>query len=149
MRKRVLASFILLYAIVLLSGCTHGGQDISVADAWARPGRTGGNSAVYFTITNALPEADTLLGVEGVAADSVELHRSSLDASGTMRMRPVESVPLAAESTVTFETGGLHVMLVGLKQDLSAGDTLRLTLDFQNHPDLTLDVRVREIPEVP
>lgn len=147
MRKRVFSSFILLCAILLSSGCALETQDITVTNAWARPGKTGGNSAIYFTITNALPDADTLLAVEGDAADSIELHRSSMDANGIMLMRPVDSVPLATGSTIVFEPGGLHLMLVGLKQDIKAGDVLHLTLEFQNHPDLTLDVEVRDTTE--
>jgi len=59
-------------------------------------------------------------------------------------MIPQESVPLAAGAKVEFKPGGLHVMLIGLKQDLKVGDQFELTLHFKNHADIVLKVIVKE-----
>jgi copper(I)-binding protein len=36
------------------------------------------------------------------------------------------------------------VMLIGLKQDLKAGDKISLTLQFGNHEDITLTIPVMD-----
>ena len=46
----------------------------------------------------------------------------------------------------TFEPGGLHVMLVGLKQDLKTGDEIEITLHFKNYQDLPVRVPVQDTP---
>lgn len=144
MRIKMTAFCILLLGSALLSGCTPRTNEITIKDAWARPGKTGSNSAVYFTIDNPLPNPDALLKAEGDIAESVELHESSMDDQGTMMMRPLESVSIDAKTKVEFKPGGLHVMLFSLKRDLNAGDQFNLTLHFQSNPEITLQVQVKE-----
>jgi copper(I)-binding protein len=74
----------------------------------------------------------------------VELHLSQLGENGEMQMIPQASVPLIAGAGAEFKPGGLHVMLIGLKQDLKAGDEFELTLHFKDHADITLKVIVKE-----
>ena len=61
-----------------------------------------------------------------------------------MEMIKQESVVLPADGEVEFKPGSYHVMLIGLKQDLKAGDEITLTLHFKNHEDITLTVPVLE-----
>ena len=51
---------------------------------------------------------------------------------GKMEMKPVEGqqVPVPAGATVSFEPGGLHVMVMGLTTDLQEGDEVDFTLTF-------------------
>jgi copper(I)-binding protein len=41
-----------------------------------------------------------------------------------------------------FEEGGPHAMLFGLNPAVQAGGTVRITFDFDNAPDVTMDVPV-------
>ncbi len=141
---KLTAFCILMLGGALISDCATRTNEITIKDAWARPGKMGSNSAVYFTIDNPLPNADALLKAEGDIAESVELHESSMDDQGTMMMRPLELVPIDAKTKVEFKPGGLHVMLFSLKHDLNAGDQFTLTLHFQSNPDITLPVQVKE-----
>lgn len=59
-------------------------------------------------------------------------------------MNQVLSVALDAGSEVTFEPGGLHVMPVGLKEELKVGDVIELTLHFKKHADIPVSVSVAE-----
>jgi copper(I)-binding protein len=59
-----------------------------------------------------------------------------------MKMRPVPSVALDTGKPVTLKPGGLHVMLMGLKAPLKAGDSFPLTLTFTHAPPLTVTVKV-------
>ena len=60
-----------------------------------------------------------------------------------MKMVHQMNVPVPTGETV-FKTGDLHVMLIGLKNDLNPGDTFTLTLSFENAGERILNVTVRE-----
>lgn len=133
-----------LMTMLLLSSCsTPATEGLEVRDAWARPAPQGGNGAVYFVIRSSI--ADEITGVTSDVAESVEMHESQMTGD-VMEMRQVQSVPLDAGEQVTFEPGGLHIMLVGLKEDLKTGDEFDLYLRFKNHEDLTVSVAVTDTP---
>ena len=129
-------------AALLLASCTASAPPaIDVQDAWARatlPGQT--SSAAYFTISNS-GGPDQLLSVSSSAA-SASLHSTSMD-NGVMRMRPVQTLDIPANSTVVLKPGGTHVMLMGLKQPLAAGSTLPLQLKFAKSGVRDVNVAVR------
>jgi copper(I)-binding protein len=98
---------------------------------WARAtvaAQTG--SAAYLTIHNAGRTADRLLAVSTPAAASASLHSSSVT-GGIMRMRPAGALPIGPGQAVKMKSGGLHIMLIGLKAPLKAGQKLPLSLKFQ------------------
>ncbi len=115
-----------------------------VSGAWARPGTAGENSAAYFTINNPTPDPDHLIGASSAIAQEAQLHLSEVDANGVASMHPQEAVEIPAGWQVTFEPGGLHVMLIGLHQDLEPGDVFTLTLEFENagSVDVLIEVQV-------
>ena len=131
-------------AILFLNACSAP-KGIAVRDAWMRPTAAGENGAVYFVLENDSTDQDELIKASSDLANAVEIHESSM-AAGTdvMRMNQVSSVALDASSEVTFEPGGLHVMLVGLKKELKVGDVIELTLHFQKHADIPVSVSVAE-----
>lgn len=140
--KRILVS--VLTIVVLLSGCAAPATEgVEVRDAWARPAAQGGNGAVYFIIRSSA--ADELVGVASDVADAVEMHES-LMSGDVMEMHHLQSVPLKAGEEVVFEPGGLHIMLIGLKQDLKLGDEFQITLQFKNDEDIQLRVPVQDTP---
>jgi copper(I)-binding protein len=158
--------FCILVVLLVLSACASPastGPSISVENAWARPAATGSmsemggtpemptmpgmsgngtNSAVYFVIVNDGGEADTLVGASTEVASSVELHQTRMQGD-VAEMVPVPQVDVPARGRVEFKPGGYHVMLVGLKQDLQEGDTLKLTLQFEKSGEIQLAVPVR------
>ena len=127
----------------LLSACGVK-EGIEVSDAWARTGMQGGNGAVYFVIENHNATMDELIGAASSVADAVEVHESKMDGD-MMMMNHMESVALEPSQKVEFKPGGYHVMMIGLKQDLKAGDEIEITLQFKNSPDITLTVPVKEL----
>src|SRR5690606_35945517 len=86
--------------------------------------------AGFLTLVNRGGEDDRLTGARTPIAERVEIHTHRVE-DGVMRMRPVEGgVALPAGGTVTFEPGGLHLMMIGLDRKLVAGESVPLTLDF-------------------
>ena len=134
--------FVVIALTLVLAACGAGGSgELGVNGVWARPGLAGGNSAVFFVIDNPGQE-DLLLAASSDVAVAVELHKTIMEA-GNMRMVHQMNVPVPTGETV-FIPGDLHVMLIGLKNDLQPGDAFTLTLDFETAGEKSLDVVVRE-----
>lgn len=132
----------MLVTALLLSAC-GAREGIEVSDAWARTATQGTNSAVYFVIENHNADADELIGVASNLADAVEVHESKMDGD-VMTMQQMESVTLDPSVKVEFMPGGLHVMLIGLKQDINVGDEIVVTLQFNNSPNITMTATVMD-----
>ena len=67
-----------------------------------------------------------------------------MGADETMAMHPQESVTVPSRGQVTFEPGGLHMMLVKLQGDLVEGEEIELTLRFREAGEMTLQVPVEQ-----
>jgi len=118
-------------------------KGIEIHGAWMRPARQSENGAVYFVIHNHSSQADELISVTSDIAAAAEMHESKMSGD-IMQMNPVESVPLEPFTEIEFAPGGLHVMLVNLKQDVKAGDEIEVILHFKNFEDITAVLPVRE-----
>ena len=121
---------------------------IMVHDAWSRatpPGITVG--VAYFVIDNKGAQ-DRLLRVSSPIAKQPELHISKME-GGLMTMEQLDSVEVGANAKVAFAPSGRHVMLVGLRRSLKAGDSFPLTLTFEKAGTVKITVRVYGIGESP
>lgn len=135
----------LLLLLVFLAGPALAQESpIHVADAKARPTAPGGTGVVYMTVMNHGAADDDLTGLSTPIADKAEMHRTT-DTNGVSRMDAVADLPLKANGAVDFGPGGLHVMLMGLKQPLKIGDSFPLTLTFAKAGPVTVTVSVQQI----
>ena len=87
---------------------------------------------------------DWLRSATAAVSSSVELHSMSMD-GGMMRMRRIDAIELPAGATVMLEPGGLHMMFVGLKAPLRAGESFPLELRFEKAGKVLVQVRVEAI----
>ena len=134
--------FIFVALALVLAACgASGSGELEVNDVWARPGLAEGNSAVFFVIDNPGAE-DILLSASSDVAGAVELHKTIME-DGNMKMVHQMNVPVPTGETA-FKPGDLHVMLIGLKNELNPGDTFTLMLNFETAGEKTLTVVVRE-----
>ena len=102
---------------------------LTIGHPYARPtvpGQSVGGG--FMSIANKGPD-DRLLSVTSTVAKSVELHTMSMDGD-VMRMRQVDGIAVPAGQTVDLKPGALHLMFMGLKAPLKAGDKLPATLKF-------------------
>ena len=72
-----------------------------------------------------------LVGVLSPLAGVAEVHEMKMDGQ-VMTMRPVKALELPAGKTVELKPGGLHLMLMDLKQALPAGSSVPVTLVLQD-----------------
>lgn len=108
---------------------------MSIEKASARAPLPGQSTAVvYFDIVNHGGE-DTLLSATSNVSSRVELH-DHIHEDGVMKMRQVNNVAIPAKDRVSFQSGGLHVMLFNVEGD----EPYLLTLDFETHEDITIQI---------
>jgi copper(I)-binding protein len=120
-------------------------QAVVVSEPYARavpPGQP--NSAVFMQIDNGSDQDLALVGAASPVAKVVELHTHRLE-DGMMKMRRVEQIDLPAGSRVSLQPGGLHLMLIGLKQQLRPGEDVAVSLTLDDGSELALSAPVREI----
>jgi copper(I)-binding protein len=105
---------------------------IEIESPWLRETPQGAKvGAGYFKVENLGNEPDSLLGASSPAAESVEIHRSSME-NGISQMRPVtKPLEILPDSKLIFKPGGLHLMLNDLKNPLRAGETYKIQLKFE------------------
>ncbi len=133
-----------LLAVSALTTAQADEMSLSASGAWSRPTVSAAMAGVvYVTVTdNGAPT--TLVRVSTPIAAQAEMHRSLLQ-NGMMEMLPVKSLPIAPGAPITFSPGGYHIMLTGLTQPLSVGQTFPLTLTFADGGRVTTTVTVRSM----
>lgn len=130
---------VVLVLALLLAACGGGSSgDLSIIDP--RIGEpTGPNAALYLTVET--DGSDRLLGASTDVASRVEIHETEMADDGTMTMTPVEGLDVGADAALVLEPGGKHLMLVEA-QRLQAGETVEVTLRFQDAGEITIDAEV-------
>jgi len=103
---------------------------VDVSQAWVRATVAQQKATGAFLQLKAKRDS-RLVEAHSKAAGVVEVHEMVMDGS-TMKMRAVDALELPAGKTVELKPGGLHVMLMDLKQPIKAGDKLVLTLVFED-----------------
>jgi copper(I)-binding protein len=131
--------------LVLMSQQILAGSAVMADDPYVRavpPGQP--NSASFMTLHNMGKKDLALISASSSAAEVVELHTHTME-DGMMRMRKVDKIDLPAEQKTSLKPGGLHVMLIGLKQKLVPGEKIGITLSFDDGSELKLDAPVRKL----
>jgi len=116
--------------------------DVTVKDAWVRA--TPGNATVtaaYAVLVNTGSSDDVLIEVRTPAAGMAHLHASE-GKDGVMRMDSVGKLPVPAGKKVELVPGNYHVMIMGLKTPLKAGEEIPLTFSFQNQGAVSVKAKV-------
>ena len=86
------------------------------------------NSAVFMTLKNSGADS-AIVAATSPVAEVVELHTHTMD-DGVMRMRKIDKIDLPEGEDVMLKPGGLHVMLIGLKQALEVDTEVSVTLEY-------------------
>lgn len=129
--SRLIFALLLAFFFVEPALAQTSAQNTLVIDhPWARATPRGAKTgAVYLSVVNR-GSADRLLSATTPVADKVQFHSVS-EENGVSHMREMHAVDIASGGKVTFSPGGMHIMLVGLKQPLKQGDTFPITLTFE------------------
>lgn len=138
--KRIVAAAALWLAAITVSPLASAQQAVQVKEPWARAtaGKVGG---VFLTLAPGAA-ADRLTSAQSPVAGKVELHTTVKDGD-VMRMRPVNAIEVKPGAPVELKPGGLHIMLIDLKQPLKQGDRIPLQLVFEKAGPVAVTVEVR------
>lgn len=113
---------------------------IEVKDPWVRLVPPNAKStAAYMKIENMGTEADRLVDASSNVSKITELHET---VEG--KMRRVKAIEVPAGKTVELKPGGLHVMLIDLKEPLKEGQTVEITLKFEKSGEIKVQAPVKK-----
>ncbi|MEM9901509.1 MAG: copper chaperone PCu(A)C [Pseudomonadota bacterium] len=136
-------SFAAAAIAALLAGPALAGG-IVIEDAYARassPNAMAG--AAFMMIRNTGETDDRLVAASSGISQRVELHTHIEDAGGVMRMVEIEDgIPVLAGETVMLKRGGLHVMFMGLNGSMVHGESVDVTLTFEQAGDMDVVIPV-------
>lgn len=119
--------------------------DIEVEHARVRAVPAGQvNSAAFMMLKNNSSKNRLLVSAYSNISKAVELHTHKKE-GGMMRMRRVDSIAIKAGSKTVLQPGGLHIMFIGLKHGLKAGEKIELKLVFDNNSEIILTVPVKMV----
>lgn len=110
-------------------------------DAWVRATvAQQGATGAFLTLTSA--QGGELVGVASPVAANVEVHEMKMEGN-VMKMAAVDKLLLPAGKAVELKPGGYHVMLMGLKQAIKAGETVPLTVTIKGADGKTETLQVQ------
>jgi copper(I)-binding protein len=136
-------ALLLAAAAILLAGCGSGddapaGEPIGVENGVVGETPAGADAAVYLDIVGGA--GDALVGASSPLAAATSLHTMEPVEGGGI-MYPTDRIDLEGDVTALAPIDK-HVMLEGLADDLVEGDTVTVTLNFEDHVDIDVEVDV-------
>jgi len=99
-------------------------------------------SGAFMTIRNTGNTDRKLLKADSPAAKTVELH-THINDNGMMKMRPVKEIEVKAHGQAELKPGSHHIMLIDLKRTLKEGETVPLTLTFDDGSTRKIDAPIK------
>ena len=112
-------------------------QHISIVNAYIHASI--GNSyttAAYMKIYSL--RTDRVLKLISPKAKRIELHLSSIDKKGVMKMKRIDNIKISPSNPLVLKPGSYHFMVMGLKEKLKPGDKFPLTIFFDSGIKLNL-----------
>jgi copper(I)-binding protein len=126
--------------LALLPVAAQAAEPITITEAWSPPSLSQTTAVGFFYIASS--DDDAVTGAHSDCCTAVEIHEHIMDGD-VMRMRRVEKLALPAGKDVALQPGGYHVMLIGLKNPTSEGETIKATLEFEHAPPQLVTFTVR------
>ena len=121
------------------------GADIEIDGAYARASIPNvPNSAAFFVIKNNSDKDIAITSANSDIAEKNELH-THIKENQMMKMIKIEKLVVPAKSSLELKSGGDHVMLMGLKKELKAGDEISLKLSFSDGDKKKIKVPVKDL----
>ena len=121
------------------------GADVEIDGAYARASIPNvPNSAAFFVIKNNSDKDIAITSANSDIAEKNELH-THIKENKMMKMMKIEKLVAPAKSSLELKSGGDHVMLMGLKKELKAGDEINLELSFSDGDKKSIKVPVKDL----
>ena len=136
----------LLFSAGVLAGAA---DNVSVQDPYVRlaPPNAAATGA-FMVIRNTGDKDVKVIKADNPVSKATELH-THLNEGGVMKMRPVQAIEIKAKGEAVLKPGGLHVMMIDLKAPLKEGDSVPITLTFDDGSSKQVDAKVVKATTAP
>ena len=131
----------LMLTAMMLSVCVLAAGSMDVLEPWAKPGADK-QVQVFLTLRNHGAEQDRLIGASSPLATSVQL-RAVVQLGSVQSVQPLKSIGVPAGGQQALAPGHTHLLLVGVKRALVAGEEVPLSLQFEKAGTLQVQAEVR------
>jgi copper(I)-binding protein len=169
LKKPALIITTIVFCGAVLAACSSddsSGDSVAVNDVWTRTtAPTATTGAVYMDLESA--DGDRLVSasvpadvagrteihevVDGESMDGESMDGESMDGESSempeamMGMRELEDgLEIPAGEEVSLEPGGYHIMLLELEEPIAEGDTIPVTLMFENAGEVQVEAEARD-----
>jgi periplasmic copper chaperone A len=115
---------------------------IQINTPWVMAASASGNTAAFMVIKNTGSQADRLVKAEFKPAKMVQL-MNTVETNGKMGMVNVDAIDIPAGGQVELKSGGFHVMLMNLSEELADGNSASLTLTFEKAGAVTFTLPIK------
>lgn len=129
--------------LLVIVGFVYAKPEIVIEDPWVRAvPPTAKNTALFMVIKNVGDDPDALIGVKTDISKMVSIHKT-VNQNGVMKMVHVDKLSVPAGGSVVLKPGGYHIMVMGLKKDIKAGENVKFTLIFEKSGEITIKAPVK------
>lgn len=134
-----------LFLVLMALSISLVASTIEVKDSYVRATPPGlPNSAAFMSIVNKSKNDIALVEAKSTIAKAVELHTHDMK-NGVMKMYQVPKIDIKANSTVTLQPGGFHVMLIGLTQPLKVDEKVNFTFKFSDGQEIKITAPIKTV----
>jgi copper(I)-binding protein len=133
--------------VVVLTAAAHAGEvarvgPIEIDTPWARATiGTARPGAAYVTFRNTGDQLDELVGISTPVAADPEVHEMTLE-GGVMKMGAAGPLEIPPGQELHLEPGGIHIMLMQLRQTLEEGASIPITFTFKEAGKITVSAPI-------
>lgn len=143
--RRPLLCTALLFATLLPTAGIAADNGVSIHDPYVRLAPpTAQATGAFMLIRNEGASDRQLVRAASPVARNVELH-THINDQGVMKMRQVAAITIKAKGQTELKPGSYHVMLIDMQTALKEGDTVPLTLSFDDGSTQQLNAPVRKL----
>ncbi len=139
----------LLCSLALIASVAQ--AQTTATDPWVR-GTVAQQKATGLFVQLTSAQGGKLVAGSSAVAERVEIHEMTM-VGDVMKMRQIDALPLPAGKAVALKPGGYHVMLMDLKQPLTAGTVVPVSLVIEGadgkRGTLSLQAPVRALGAAP
>lgn len=126
------------------------GPALEIQDAWVRAtvgAKDTSMTSAFMVLSNNTDHSWSITAASTDVAEMAEFHDMKT-VDGQMVMAKMEDgIELQPQSGAVLQPGGKHVMLMGMKQQLKAGDEVTFTLTYDGDQTATVTAPVKDAPE--
>lgn len=138
------------FALTILAGSPafaagSAADSVTVNDPYVRLLPAGQNvTGAFMVFKNAGDKDHKVVKADNPISEVTELH-THVNEGGMMKMRPVKDIEIKAKGEAVLQPGSLHIMLINLKKTLKEGDSVPITITFEDGSSKKFDATVRKI----